>query len=58
MTVHDAIRFVSSYDERMSQDEFVRYELNIRHTNGDEVRCTFRERERVIDFLASLSAAP
>ena len=58
VTVRDAIRFVSSFDERTPQDNFVRYELNIRHTNGDEVRCTFRERERVIDFLESLSASP
>lgn len=58
VTVRDAIRFVASYDERTPQDDFVRYELNIRHTNGDEVRCTFRERERVIDFLESLAASP
>lgn len=58
VTVRDAIRFVSSYDERTPEESFVRYELNIRHTNGDEVRCTFRERERVIDFLESLPASP
>ncbi len=58
VTVHDAIRFMSSYDERTPQDTFVRYELNIRHTNGDEVRCNFRERARVVEFLTSLSASP
>lgn len=58
VTVRDAVRFVSSYDERTPQDNFVHYELNIRYTNGDEVRCTFRKRERVIDFLGSLAASP
>ncbi len=52
-TVRDAMLFVSGYDESTPQTDFVRYELNVRHTNGDEVRATFRDRDRVIEFLES-----
>ena len=53
-TVRDAMLFVSKYDESTPQAGFVRYELNVRHTNGDEVRATFRDRDRVIEFLEPL----
>ena len=56
-TTRDAMLFVSAYDEGTPQTDFVRYEVNVRHTNGDEVRATFRERERVIEFFESLDSS-
>ncbi len=57
-TIRDAMLFVSGYDEGTPQTDFVRYELNVRHTNGDEVRATFGDRRRVIEFLESLDSSP
>lgn len=54
-TIEDAIRFVEEHDETAPVSEFVRYELNVRYSNEDEVRGTFREKERAIAFLRSLN---
>lgn len=56
-TIEDAVRFVEEHDETALVSEFVRYELNVRYSNGDEVRGTFREREKAIAFLRSLSSS-
>lgn len=52
-TIEDAVRFVEEHDEAAPTTGFVRYELNVRYTNGDEVRGTFREKAKAIDFLRS-----
>ena len=52
--VTDAVRFVSEYDQSVSATGFVRYELNIRYSNGDEVRGDFKERDQAVKFLQSL----
>lgn len=52
-SIEDAVRFVEEHDEAAPATEFVRYELNIRYTNGDEVRGTFREKTKAIHFLRS-----
>ena len=50
-SVEDAVGFVSEHDESIPVSDFVRYELNIRCSNGDEVRGTFREKHGAIEFL-------
>ena len=55
-SIDDAVLFVSGYDESVSVSGFVRYELNVRYSNGDEVRGSFLEKERCIDFLRSLES--
>ena len=50
-SIEEAARFVSEYDESISVSGFVRYELNVRYSNGDEIRGAFRRKERSIDFL-------
>ena len=52
-SIEDAVRFVEDYDEAAPASEFVRYELNVRYTNGDEIRGSFREKYKAIDFLRS-----
>lgn len=55
-SIEDAVLFVSGYDESISVSGFVRYELNVRYSNGDEVRGCFRDKERCVDFLHSLES--
>ena len=56
-TIRDALLFVSKYDQGTPQTDFVRYELTVRYTNGDEVRCRFHHRHRVAEFLQSLHSS-
>ena len=53
-SIEDAVRFVSEHDQSASVSDFVRYELNIRYSNGDEVRAAYQDRERAIEFLRSI----
>lgn len=53
--VTDAIRFVAGHDEEVPASDFVRYELNVRYSNGDEIRARLESRERTIGFLRSLA---
>lgn len=48
-----AIRFVTDHDESAPAMGFVRYELSIRYSNGDEIRGDFREKEDAVRFLRS-----
>jgi hypothetical protein len=50
-TIDAAIRFIEHYDESGGQMEFVRYEVNVRYTNGDEIRGTFESKTEAIKFL-------
>ena len=54
-SIADAVRFVTSHDESVPATGFVRYELNVRYSNGDEVRGEFREKENTIRFLRSFA---
>ena len=52
-SVWDAVQYISEYDQTTSFSRFMRYELNVRYTNDDEIRGTFQEKDRAIDFLRS-----
>ena len=52
-SVEDAVGFVSEHDQSIPASDFVRYELNIRYSNGNEVKGTFREKQEAIEFLRS-----
>ena len=53
-TVQDAINFISSYNQSAPSYSFVRYELNVRYSNNDEIRATFHDRQTAIEFLSSI----
>ena len=53
-SIEEAVLFVSEHDESVSASGFVRYELNVRYSNGDEIRGAFCQKEGCIDFLRSL----
>lgn len=52
-SIRDAVVFVAEYDESVSVSDFVRYELNLRYSNGDEIRGAFRRKKECISFLRS-----
>ncbi|MBI1899847.1 MAG: DNA methylase [Planctomycetia bacterium] len=53
-SIDEAIDFVNQYDESAAPTAFRRYEINVRYTNGDEVRGTFSTKREAIDFLERL----
>jgi hypothetical protein len=53
-SLDEAIQFIQSYDESLTALTFCRYELNVRYTNGDEVRATFSSKLEAIRFLDGL----
>ena len=55
-SIEDAVLFVSDHDESVSVSGFVRYELNIRYSNDDELRGVFCRKERCIAFLRSIES--
>jgi hypothetical protein len=53
-TIEEAIHFIEHYDESGGPTRFVRYEVNVRYTNGDEIRGTFESKTAAIRFLDSV----
>lgn len=54
-TVADAITFIQAYNERLGSKRFVRYEVSVRYTNGDEIRATFAAKSEAIKFLKGVA---
>ena len=52
--IESAIRFVEGYDESTPATAFDRYELNVRYSNGREVRGSFPNKQDCTDFLRLL----
>ena len=50
-TIQDAVHYIVNYDSSTPSLEFVKYELNVRYSNGDEIRGTFHEKDKAIEFL-------
>jgi hypothetical protein len=53
-TIDDAVRMISDYAESATALAFARYEVDVRYTNGDEIRGTFASKAEAIKFLNSL----
>lgn len=56
-TIQSAIRFIEGYDESAPPSGFERYELNMRYSNGREVRGTFPDKEDCLAYLHLLYRA-
>lgn len=54
MSIDDAIRFIQSHDESPQSLAFCRFEVNVRYTNGDEVRGSFSTKVEAVRFLEGL----
>lgn len=53
--VDSAIQFIERFDEAKAGGQFVRYEVNVRYSNTDEIRGTFTSKPEAIKFLRSLA---
>jgi hypothetical protein len=54
LSVEEAIDFITRYDESTASNPFVRFEVNVRYTNGNEIRGQFNDKATAIDFLRKL----
>jgi hypothetical protein len=54
-SVDSAVQFIEQFDEARSAGSFVRYEVNVRYTNKDEIRGKFASKPEAIKFLRSLT---
>lgn len=50
-SVGEAIEIIEQYGEDDGAAEFVRYEIDVRYSNGDEIRGTFASKAEAIKFL-------
>ena len=55
VSVDRAVQFIASHDETEPARQFVRYEIVVRYSTGDEVRGHFQTKDRAIQFLEKLS---
>ncbi len=49
-----AIAFLESHEQSHSSRQFVRYEISVRFSNGDEIRGQFQSKTMAVDFLKTL----
>ena len=56
-TIESAIDFIEHYDESSPPVAFDRYELNVRYSNGGEVRGSFPNKRDCLAYLRLLSGA-
>ena len=50
-SVDNAIKFVMANNELASASMFVRYEIDVRYSNGDNIRGAFGQKQTAVDFL-------
>ncbi|MCY3782003.1 MAG: DNA methylase [Chloroflexi bacterium] len=53
-TILQAVEFISSHDEASLASSFVRYEVVIRYSNGDEIKGAFQSKGSAVGFLQKL----
>jgi hypothetical protein len=54
LSVEDAIAFISGYDEFTNMGPFIRFEVNVQYTNGNEIKGKFNDKATAIEFLRTL----
>lgn len=50
----EAMEYIRLYDEKSSASPFVRYEIQVRYTNRDEIRGAFENKNDAMNFLANV----
>jgi hypothetical protein len=53
--VEKAVVFIEHFDESKPHAAFARYEIGVRYSNGDEIRCQFKDKGTAIKFLRELN---
>ena len=56
-SVNKAVQFIASHDETEPAMQFVRYEVVVQYSTGDEVRGNFQTKVRAITFLQKFHSA-
>ena len=51
-SIQDALSYIANHDPSTPSSEFVKYELSVRYSNGDEIRGTFHDKQEAIAFLS------
>ncbi|HXT58279.1 MAG TPA: hypothetical protein VN699_06570, partial [Pirellulales bacterium] len=54
-TLDDAIAFLMAYREKAASRPFVRYEVSVRYSNGNQVRGDFTDKAAAITFLRAMT---
>ena len=49
--IKEAINFIRKYSEKNKENKIIRYEVEIRYNNGDEIRGIFDDKKTAIKFL-------
>ena len=55
-SVRDAIDFIVKYDAGKEQRTLIRFELEVRYSNGDRVLGEFADKDSALEFLESVSS--
>lgn len=50
-SIQEAVGYINYHDSAAPSSQFVKFELNVRYSNGDEMRGTFHNKEDAIAFL-------
>ena len=53
-TLTAAIEFLNQHNQRDLTGSFVRYEINVRFSNGDEIRGQFQSKSSAVEFLTAM----
>jgi hypothetical protein len=53
-SIQEAMIFLDNYKEIHTTRQFVRFEVNVRYSNGDDIRGVFRDKTKAIEFLSLL----
>lgn len=56
-SLEDAIRFIENYDEQDASKPVVKYEIEIRYSNGDRIEGKFADKTSAIQFLRTYQPA-
>ena len=54
-SIEEAVAFLETYDEGEAAKPFVRCELNVRYSNGNEIRGQFLDKATAVEFLRRLT---
>lgn len=54
-TIKKASSYLSRYDEGRNDGGFIRYEVVIRYSNGDEIQGKFKTKLEAVKFLGALN---
>ena len=52
--ITQAIAYIETVNETQPGDRFVRYEVGVRYSNGDEIRGQFEDKAKAIQFLSGM----